>query len=341
MFGDDADEAAVFHHREGADAAVVHQLDGVHGEGGRGDRDDFGLHRFADGEQLVFLEAALRHQLDDRAVGDQADQAVVLLHRDVADAAPVHEDRRPAHRLVGMDGAEVGGHELLHPQVVVLPAAGVADHRQIPLRHRDAFPLLPPRRAGDRAQPLGGGGLVRERREPVQHPAGAAPAGLHPLLHDADIAVHIARGHFLPGEPVADPGQEFLGQQFARPPVLAVEPGQLRHQAEAARGQEVLEHFGEGERFGRIHAVAGKRTQQAEPDRGVRHLVRQGRPGGQVARLDAQVRFPVGRPVAGPVPPPHRPVVQGEGGKPRRVGLVFLFVAGVEEHRVVRDVLPQ
>src|SRR5271157_1373741 len=49
--------------------------------------------------------------------------------------------------------------------------------------------------------------------------------------------------------------------------------------------------------------------------RGVRHLVQDGWPGGQHADLNSQMGTPTQHAITGPIPAPHRAVVQTQGGK--------------------------
>jgi hypothetical protein len=78
----------------------------------------------------------------------------------------------------------------------------------------------------------------------------------------------------------------------------------------APRPRRAAEKKLELERLGDVAVLDRQGADQTEPEGGVGHLIEDGRPGGQDAVLDAQMRLPVGPAIAGAVPPVDGAVMQ-------------------------------
>ena len=127
--------------------------------------------------------------------------------------------------------------------------------------------------------------------------------------------------------------------------LLAVEPGEARGETVARGGVEVRLRVIEVHPRGEVLDRRGELAHEAEPERGVRDLVDDGRARGQHAELDAEVRLAVLRDaVAGAVPAVDRAVVEAERLQLRDLaavedGVRVLLVLGADERAEARDVV--
>ena len=197
-------------------------------------------------------------------------------------------------------------------------------------RHEAAHPHIQ-RRLGH-----GGHGL--------QGPPGAGLAALHPILQRAQVQVDVRLVDAPLRQALSGQGQQVIEDQGLGGVCLTVDPGELRLQAVAGRGVEVVLGVIELHHLVDVGVTLAEGHHQAEVEGGVAHLIAHRRPRGQDPVLDAQVGHLAVGPIAGPVPAPHRAGVgaqslqAGDPAPSQDLERVLLPIGG-EEDAEAGDVL--
>ena len=212
------------------------------------------------------------------------------------------------------------------------------------MRDGDVLALARDHRGGDRVQALARRAVAVVLEMGLEDPLGAGPPRPDAVLHDAQVAVDVVAVDVALAQALARHGQEALREQVLRGVGLPVEPRELGAQAVAGGREEVHLRVVERDAARDVLVLGGERHHEAEPERGVGHLVHGRRARGQDAVLDAQVGLAVDDPVAGAVPAVDRAVVEAQRAQLGRQALRqrfegVLVALGGDEDAVARDVL--